>query len=77
MDVLRRQYGLSVDIVQAFCRHGVDDIYVACHTAIHWLCNEVPRNLTDFRELLVTCTVLYCNFIPMWKEYRLDIVHNI
>ena len=70
MDVPRTQYGHSTDIVQAFCGHGVDDIYAACHAAIHWLRNGIPWYLTDFRKLLVTCTLLYCNFIPVWKEYR-------
>ena len=70
MDVPRTQYRLSADIIQAFCRHGVDDIYVTYHTAIHWLRNGLPRNLTDFCNLLVTRTILYRNFIPAWKEYR-------
>ena len=52
----RTEHTCYVDRAQTFHRHGTDDTRLAAQqfTGIR---NGIPRNMSDFHKLLVTCTV--------------------
>ena len=55
-------YIRSADRAHTFRGHGMDDTRLAAQQFTE-IRNGIPRNLSDFRKLLVTCTVFLVAYL--------------